>query len=306
MIIECPLFERMSQYIGKTIALISNTDNRYVGLLESIDSEKGVVTLRQVRCFGTEGRKGWGPEEIYPNPNIYDTVPFNGNDVKDLNILDVPLEQVQPVLPPQVSGQPPAPLANANGPNVPAAVAGYGVYAPDKDQQQVPQQPQQKQQQQRQQTRQQPVTEKKVPNQQQQKSAAPAAPVAAVAPSAVPDSEFDFESNNAKFQNAEKPRESDIEQEKQTSKTDEIFYDKKSSFFDSISSSAVENSSSAKWEEERQVNLDTFGQARPRNNGRGGFRGRGGYRGNRGGNRGGFRGGNRNAANKPPVHDVES
>ena len=76
----------MSQYIGKTIALISNTDNRYVGLLESIDSEKGVVTLRQVRCFGTEGRKGWGPEEIYPNPNIYDTVPFNAVSYTHLDV----------------------------------------------------------------------------------------------------------------------------------------------------------------------------------------------------------------------------
>ncbi|CDO92526.1 unnamed protein product [Kluyveromyces dobzhanskii CBS 2104] len=295
----------MSQYIGKTIALISNTDNRYVGLLESIDSEKGVVTLRQVRCFGTEGRKGWGPQEIYPNPNIYDTVSFNGNDVKDLNILDVPLEQVQPVVPPQVSAQPPAAPAQSSGPGVPAAVAGYGVYAPEKDaQQQAPQRQQQQQQQQQRQQRQQNqhqyAPEKRAPRQQQQQRQG--SPAAA---SSVPDSEFDFESNNAKFQNAEKPGESDIEQEKQDSKTDEIFYDKKSSFFDSISSSAAETASSSKWDEERQVNLDTFGQARPRNGGRGGYRGRGGFRGNRGGNRGNYRGGNRNNYEKPSNSNVE-
>ena len=76
----------MSQYIGKTISLVSVTDNRYVGLLEDIDSEKGTVTLREVRCFGTEGRKNWGPEEIYPNPTVYNSVKFNGSEVKDLSL----------------------------------------------------------------------------------------------------------------------------------------------------------------------------------------------------------------------------
>lgn len=89
----------MSQYIGKTISLISVTDNRYVGLLEDIDSEKGTVTLKEVRCFGTEGRKNWGPEEIYPNPTVYNSVKFNGSEVKDLSILDANINDIQPVVP---------------------------------------------------------------------------------------------------------------------------------------------------------------------------------------------------------------
>lgn len=259
----------MSQYIGKTIALISNTDNRYVGLLESIDSEKGVVTLRQVRCFGTEGRKGWGPQEIYPNHNVYDSVAFNGNDVKDLNILDVPLEQVQPVVAPQaVAGEQSVPR-----PQVPAAVAGYGVYAPE-EQQGKPQPSQQEH-----------PEERKVENERVERKSRNGG-----AGKALPDAEFDFESNNAKFRKEDMSKEEELEKEKSASKTDEVFYDKKSSFFDSISSSAVEDSNSAKWQEERQVNMDTFGQARVRPR-RGDYRGRGRGRGGRGrGGRGNYRG----------------
>ena len=100
----------MSEYIGKTISLISVTDNRYVGLLEGIDSDKGTVTLNEVRCFGTEGRKNWGPDEIYPQNTVYNSVKFNGNEVKDLSILEVKIEDVHPVLPPTATAVPMMPM----------------------------------------------------------------------------------------------------------------------------------------------------------------------------------------------------
>ncbi|GAV52200.1 hypothetical protein ZYGR_0AG01910 [Zygosaccharomyces rouxii] len=288
----------MSQYIGKTISLVSVTENRYVGLLEGIDSEKGTVTLGDVRCFGTEGRKGWGPDEIYPNATVYRSVKFNGNEVKDLSILDMKLEDVQPVMAPQ-------PQPNQFPNQMPAAVAGYGVYAPTPNtngntsgaeqssqqtspptpsttvpaapiQQQVQQQPQQPQQQ--------------IPPQQPPAApaaapaAGPGAPPAQSAPAEDTQSvqnlpEFDFQSNNAKFAapNA-------------ANATSDAFYNKKSSFFDSISTSTEVNTN-MRWQEEKVMNMDTFGQAsaRPRFAGRGGRRGRGGGRGGFRG-RGGYRG----------------
>lgn len=256
----------MAQYIGKTISLISVTENRYVGLLEGIDSERGVVTLNQVRCFGTEGRKNWGPQEVYPNPTVYDTVTFNGNDVKDLNILDVKLEDVQPVLPPQVMMQPQQ--------QVPPAMADYGVYAPSTEEKaEEPAPPVRKQEPKNDEGVRRPSRKTEIPNE-----------------------DFDFESNNAKFNKpAEDEEEQEEEQNTEDDSSEEVFYDKKSSFFDTISTS-TETNTNMRWQEERQLNMDTFGQvsARPRRGRGGGFRGgrgRGNGRGGRGG-RGGSRRGN--------------
>lgn len=325
----------MSQYIGKTISLISVTDNRYVGLLQNIDSEKGTVTLNEVRCFGTEGRKNWGPDEVYPNPNVYQSVKFNGNDVKDLSILEVSLASVQPNMPPMVPpGVPLQPMQGAapvtapvNAPagapaggapvavaQMPAAVAGYGVYAPDSNGN-APQKASEDS------SNQPPVVDSlaasqprssntfqsnekpsKRPTKKQSQpnlSNSSDQPLNCSEHTKKPiykkdfSSDFDFESNNAKFSKAEGDVEPKIAPTVQDDSADS-FYDKKSSFFDNISTSA-ETSTNMRWQEEKMLNLDTFGQAsvRPRfHAGRGGERGRGRGRGGRGrGGRGRGRGG---------------
>ncbi|CCD25881.2 Scd6p NDAI_0G01050 [Naumovozyma dairenensis CBS 421] len=369
----------MSQYIGKTISLISVTDNRYVGLLEGIDSEKGTVTLNEVRCFGTEGRKGWGPDEIYPTNNIYKSVKFNGNEVKDLSILEVSIEDVHPVLPPSATPVVPVPIAEqqAAPPQVPQAMAGYGVYAPNQggitstaDQYQHQQQAQQHQQQQEEPApsaaavhqeepapiasvpteevasqNEQPRKEQQQQQQQQQQHVEGEEPRrhdhhphnnehknhshshtrrSQQRNIEIPKSDFDFQSNNAKFTKQElsqshhdavaEPVASTIEQTIQTQTVTaqqaaqadpETFYNRKSSFFDTISTS-TETNTNMRWQEEKVLNLDTFGQTSARPNfhggrggrGRGNYRGRGGrgrgnYRG-RGGNRGGYNNNNRN------------
>ncbi|AGO11808.1 AaceriADR037Wp [[Ashbya] aceris (nom. inval.)] len=235
----------MSQYIGKTISLVSNNDNRYVGLLESIDSEQGVVTLNNVRCFGTEGRRGGGAEEVYPNPAVYNSVVFNGNDVKDLSILDCALEEVQPALPPQV----------------PAAVAGYGVYAPAASEAAASGEAAEK------------PAEKPAAKQAVRAGAVEAAGQAAGGEAAGAD--FDFEQSNARF--SKDAADAGAAAIAAAPAAEEVFYDRKSSFFDSISTS-TETNTNMRWKDERQLNMDTFGQAsaRPRNGGRGWFRGRGG------------------------------
>lgn len=312
----------MSQYIGKTISLISTTDNRYVGLLEGIDSENSTVTLREVRCFGTEGRKNWGPDETLPNPTIYNVVKFNGNDVKDLSILDVKIEDVQPVMPAMWNNQmqqnqngnaavPAQPNAATPQQQFPAAMAGYGVYAPSgeanveslkgKSTKSETENGEDKTNEQKNNGR--GISQNTQSNnfertsrdhrshlhynqhhnnsrQQNQRRVE------------IPKEDFDFQSNNAMFAKNEHNEEEQAEHIANSSNDaaeddkNESFYDKKSSFFDSISTSA-EVDSNMRWQEEKALNLDTFGQASARPRFHRGGRGRG--RGNRGGRgRGGY------------------
>ncbi|CCH60189.1 hypothetical protein TBLA_0C03880 [Henningerozyma blattae CBS 6284] len=333
----------MSQYIGKTISLISTTDNRYVGLLEGIDSENSTVTLREVRCFGTEGRKNWGPEEIYPNPTIYNSVKFNGNEVKDLSILDMKIEEVQPVMPqgiwaPQVmaeQGQTLSSAASANSsqatqqpqqpqPQVPAAMAGYGVYAPSAEEtasavsetaqsstgksrsnESVNDTPSQGTELEDSNKENKSSFRKNYSdnrdhhgshqnNQRYNKNNSNHNHNTHQRGVEIPTEDFDFQSNNAIFaktgvpEQNEESSEKKIEDYKQTDATEHCedhgsFYDKKSSFFDTISTSAEVNTN-MRWQEEKTLNMDTFGQAsaRPRYHHRGGYRG-GRGRGGRGG-----------------------
>lgn len=144
--------------------------------------------------------------------------------------------------------------------------------------------------------------------------------------------EFDFESSNAKFNKEEIEEELQQKLHENLRITDEVenkgnsssnsedlqdkpqtptsFYDSSKSFFDSISCEANDRDRNRRahpsWQQERKVNMETFGAAGGmRRGGRGRGRGRGGYRGGRGGyryqgrdnssrgGRGGYRGGSR-------------
>ncbi|KAJ8099362.1 Scd6-like Sm domain-containing protein [Lipomyces tetrasporus] len=76
----------MSQYIGSRISLFSNSDIRYVGVLHEIDADASTLTLKDVRSFGTEGRRGNPSEEIPATDNVYEFIVFRGSEVKDLVI----------------------------------------------------------------------------------------------------------------------------------------------------------------------------------------------------------------------------
>jgi len=83
-------------------------------------------------------------------------------------------------------------------------------------------------------------------------------------------------------------------EEGEITEDDEVYYDKKKSFFDSISCEALErekgNMVRNDWKAEKKLNKETFGVAGNRNYG--GFRGgRGGFYNNRGGRGGGYGGG---------------
>ncbi|KAJ3694351.1 hypothetical protein LUZ60_009831 [Juncus effusus] len=74
------------QFIGNQVSLISKIDIRYEGTLAEVDLVTSKLKLVNVRSFGTEGRKTDGPQ-IPPMDNIYESVIFNGNDIKALNFV---------------------------------------------------------------------------------------------------------------------------------------------------------------------------------------------------------------------------
>lgn len=313
----------MSQYIGKTISLISNKGLRYVGLLDNINADDATVALKSVRSFGTEGRmaaSGNANLEVHPGTDVYDYVVFRGSDVKDLTVLDTPIDQVKPepyTQAPAPGGYPayqqqpqtqtqqhqqkaPAPSTTSAAP-AQAASAPTQTSAPKQraqkpsETQTQPQAPTPSQTQHQPQPQATP-TSGRTEETRKELNASPAQPRPQEHPqsglqknvskvSNVPETAFDFESANAKFSR-------DIDSEKDA---EQPMYNKQSSFFDNISSSADEKNT-MRWAEEKNLNLDTFGESSVNNRGRGRGRGRGNWRGGRGnwrGGRGRGRGGNR-------------
>ncbi|KAI7891578.1 Scd6-like Sm domain-containing protein [Mucor mucedo] len=132
-------------YIGSKISLISLSDIRYVGILHSINAQDSTVGLKQVRSFGTEGRRGKPEEEIPSSDNVFDYVVFRGSDIKDLQVFEAPPKPTPP--PQQAIPQDPAIMSMSGYPPM-NPYMNNGYMQPQQQQHQS--QPQQQQQQQQQ------------------------------------------------------------------------------------------------------------------------------------------------------------
>ncbi|KAK7203611.1 Scd6-like Sm domain-containing protein [Myxozyma melibiosi] len=123
----------MSQYIGSSISLFSNSDIRYVGILHEINSDESTLTLKNVRSKGTEGRRGNPAEEIPPSDHLYEFICFRGSEVKDLVIEDEETPAPAPAAPaaaPQTTASIPDPTMLPNIPPGFQPPPGYQQFMP--------------------------------------------------------------------------------------------------------------------------------------------------------------------------------
>lgn len=83
-------------YIGCKIGLISKAQNRYEGVLYTIDKVNSTVVLAKVKCLGTEGRQT--DRSMAPKDDVYEYITFQGSDIKDISLCERP--QLHHGLPP--------------------------------------------------------------------------------------------------------------------------------------------------------------------------------------------------------------
>lgn len=74
---------------GSVISLITNAQVRYEGTLIEINRAERSMNLREVRSFGTEGRRD-GKNEIQPHENVISSVVFKVDHVQDFTIIQRP------------------------------------------------------------------------------------------------------------------------------------------------------------------------------------------------------------------------
>lgn len=74
--------------IDSKISLITHNDEKYDGILFSINAAESSMVLKEVRCLGTEDRVSDPAKRVPPSDEIVAFVTFPGQDIKDLIVHD--------------------------------------------------------------------------------------------------------------------------------------------------------------------------------------------------------------------------
>ncbi|XP_034733063.1 protein LSM14 homolog B isoform X1 [Etheostoma cragini] len=107
-------------YIGCKIGLLSKAQNRYEGILYTIDKVNSTVVLAKVKCFGTEGRPTDRPAPS--KDDIYEYITFRGTDIKDITLCEPPRSY---------RGLPPDPaIIQSSSSGSPGIYSALGPYSP--------------------------------------------------------------------------------------------------------------------------------------------------------------------------------
>eukprot|EP01084_Bolivina_argentea_P261450 441823_1 len=72
-----------TKYLEKKVSLISTADVRYDGKMSVIDVSQQCMTLKQVQCMGTEGRRS-GEQAIASSDCVYEFIIYRAENIAKL------------------------------------------------------------------------------------------------------------------------------------------------------------------------------------------------------------------------------
>jgi len=88
--LEAKAAQQRKDYIGCLMSVISKQEIRYVGTLVMINSKEQTLVLQNVKSYGSEGRRGGGPDEVPASSQIYEHIIFRAAELKDFYVIKSP------------------------------------------------------------------------------------------------------------------------------------------------------------------------------------------------------------------------